>query len=184
MDDAARNQELMRRARDTRLLALDVDGVLTDGGVYVLEDGTEFRRFDIKDGLGLQRLMACGIQVAIISASTATPVVHRAARLGISRVYLGAADKLETLQTLCAELGLSLDQVAYMGDDLTDLPVLECVGLACAPIDAAPIVRRAAVLITQSPGGQGAVRELTELLMAASEAQAAAPMEGEEPHAT
>ena len=96
------NDDLRERIKNIRLLALDVDGVLTDGGVYVLEDGTEFRRFDIKDGLGLKRVMEAGIEVAIISASDARPVVHRAERLGIRHVYLGVEDKFSRPQRISA----------------------------------------------------------------------------------
>lgn len=157
------SNDVQQLIQNIRLLALDSDGVLTDGGVYMLEDGTEFRRFDIKDGLALKRLMACGIQVAIISTSIATPVAHRAARLGITHIFLGVEDKLETLQRLCAELGLTLDQVAYMGDDLTDLPVLNAVGFPCAPSDAVAEVRCSALHVTSALGGRGAVREVSAI---------------------
>jgi len=159
------NPEIQRRAQRIRLLALDVDGVLTDGGVYVLEDGTEFRRFDIKDGLGLKRVMEAGIEVAIISVSDSQAVVHRAKRLGIVHVYTGCYDKLEQLMRLCQTLGISLSEVAYMGDDLTDLPVLERVGLALAPADAVREVRQVAHIITTSRGGYGAVREVCEMVV-------------------
>lgn len=159
------SNDVKQLIQNVRLLALDSDGVLTDGGVYVLEDGTEFRRFDIKDGLALKRLLACGIPVAIISTSIATPVVHRAASLGITHVYLGVENKLEALQNLCVELGLSLDQVAYMGDDLTDLPVLKAVGFPCAPADAIEEVKRAALYVAGHQSGHGAIREFGELLL-------------------
>lgn len=150
--------------RNIRLLALDCDGVLTDGGVYVLEDGTEFRRFDIKDGLGLKRVMERGIEVAIISNSTSTAVAHRVARLGIKHSLLGVENKLATLQELCSQLNLSLDKVAYIGDDLTDVSVLTAVGLPCAPADAVEEARYAALYVARRPGGYGAVREIAELL--------------------
>jgi len=159
------NDDIRERIRNIRLLALDVDGVLTDGGVYVLEDGTEFRRFDIKDGLGLKRVMAAGIEVAIISASDARPVLYRAERLGIRHVYLGVKDKLRTLEQLCQDLGIGLHQVAYMGDDVPDLPVLQAVGLPCAPTDSAGICRSAAIIVTTLYGGHGAVREACDLLL-------------------
>lgn len=157
--------EIQRCLERIRLLALDVDGVLTDGGVYVLEDGTEFRRFDIKDGLGLKRVMEAGIEVAIISASNARPVLHRAERLGIRHVYLGVQDKLRTLERLCQDLGIKLEQVAYMGDDLPDLPVLRAVGLPCAPANAVAEIRELPLLLTSSGGGDGAVREICEILL-------------------
>jgi 3-deoxy-D-manno-octulosonate 8-phosphate phosphatase (KDO 8-P phosphatase) len=160
MDEAVRHA-----AARVKLLGLDVDGVLTDGGVYVLEDGTEFRRFYIKDGLGLKQVMRSGIEIAIISASSARPIIHRARHLGITRLHLGAVDKLATLQTICHELALSLDQVAYMGDDLADLDVMHAVGLPCAPADAVQRIREAALVVTELGGGHGAVRELCDLLV-------------------
>lgn len=159
------SNDVKQLIQNIRLLALDSDGVLTDGGVYVLEDGTEFRRFDIKDGLGLKRLLNSGIQVAIISASNANSIVHRAEHLGISHVFLGIEDKLETLRKLCTELGLSFEQVAYMGDDLTDLPVLGAVGFSCAPADAADEVRFSVLHVTCHAGGHSAVREICDLIV-------------------
>lgn len=156
---------IQQKAQNIRLLALDVDGVLTDGGVYVFEDGTEFRRFNIKDGLGLRRVLETGIQVAIISASVNQAIVNRAEKLGISEVFLGSRNKVETLQHLCQRLNLSLEQVAYIGDDLTDLPVLKQVGLPCAPNDAVDEVKNSALLITTRDGGQGAVREVCDWLV-------------------
>lgn len=150
-----------------RLFALDADGVLTDGGVYVFEDGREFRRFDIKDGLGLKRAMTAGIAVAIISAGGSEAVRQRARTLGNIEVHLTSEDKLATLDSVCGRMGITRDQAAYMGDDLTDLPVLEAVGLPCAPANAAPAVKVVARLITTAGGGYGAVREVCDLLVAA-----------------
>ena len=152
--------------RDIRLLVLDVDGVLTDGGVYIDQTGNEMRRFDIKDGLGVKRVARCGIVVVFISASTAEMVRHRARTLGVERVHLGVDDKLRVLQQVCRKLGVRLSQVAYMGDDLTDLPALSAVGLPCAPANAVREVRAAASFISAAPGGNGAVREICDLLSA------------------
>lgn len=157
------SNDIKQLITNIRLLALDCDGVLTDGGVYVLEDGTEFRRFDIKDGLGIKRVMEHGIEVAIISNSISTAVAHRAARLGIKHVCLGIENKLGVLQELCSQLNLTLDQVAYIGDDLTDVPVLNAVGFPCAPADAVEEARYAALYVARHPGGHGAVREICEL---------------------
>jgi 3-deoxy-D-manno-octulosonate 8-phosphate phosphatase (KDO 8-P phosphatase) len=148
-----------------RLLVLDSDGVLTDGGVYITDDGREFRRFDIKDGLGLKRVMAAGIHVAVISSSSTEAVRHRCARLGITEVYLGVSDKSEGLSALCARLDIPLDHVAYMGDDLADLAAMKAVGLPCAPADAVEAIRAVARLVTVRPGGHGAVRELCDVLV-------------------
>lgn len=156
--------DLHARLSQVRLLALDSDGVLTDGGVYVMDDGREFRRFDIKDGLGLKRVMEAGIHVAILSGSRCTSIVHRAQTLGISQVYVGVENKLSLLSQICEQLQITLQQVAYIGDDLPDLPVLECVGLPCAPSDADSAVLASAVIVTSRPAGYGAVREVCDYL--------------------
>ena len=119
------NEELRRRASRVRLLALDSDGVLTDGGVYVTDDGHEFRRFNIKDGQGLKRVMSTGVEVVIISASTSKPIIQRAADLGIDRVYIvGVKDKLLQLNMLCEALTIEFALVAYMGDSYDQYPDL------------------------------------------------------------
>jgi 3-deoxy-D-manno-octulosonate 8-phosphate phosphatase (KDO 8-P phosphatase) len=148
-----------------RLLALDSDGVLTDGGVYIFEDGHEFRRFDIKDGLGLKRIMRVGLEVAIISSGSYMAVRVRAIELGIKHVLLGQPDKLECLKVLCRTLDIRLDQVAYIGDDLPDLPVLQSVGLPIGTVDAVSEIRQAVVYLTSARGGHGAVREVCELFL-------------------
>lgn len=149
-----------------RLLATDVDGVLTDGGVYVSDDGSEFRRFNIKDGLGLQRVMAAGIHVAWISTSSISAISYRAQRLGVSDVHLGVENKLKRLCNICERLDIGLEQVAYIGDDLVDIPILEVVGLPCAPADAVDEVLGIAVYISTHKGGRGAVREICNYLLA------------------
>jgi 3-deoxy-D-manno-octulosonate 8-phosphate phosphatase (KDO 8-P phosphatase) len=157
--------QLRTRAAKIRLLALDSDGVLTDGGVYMSDDGHEFRRFDIKDGLGLKRVMEAGIAVAIISGADSNQVLRRAQKLGIAEAYVGVKDKLARLLEICQRMNLALDQVAYMGDDLPDLLVLDQVGLPCAPVDAVEAVKSRALWVASKPGGFGAVRELCDLLV-------------------
>jgi 3-deoxy-D-manno-octulosonate 8-phosphate phosphatase (KDO 8-P phosphatase) len=147
---------------------MDVDGVLTDGGVYVLDDGREFRRFSIKDGLGLKQVMSAGIRVIWISASKCQSIHHRAHGLGIMDVHLGVKDKQALLEKMCHEMEIPLDRVAYIGDDMTDLDVLKHVGLPCSPADAVEVVKRQAVYVTQVPGGNGAVREICDLLVNSS----------------
>lgn len=148
-----------------KLLAMDSDGVLTDGGVYINEEGSEFRRFDIKDGLGIRRVLDACIPVVILSASNNRAVLKRAQGLGIKNIYLGVKDKLAQLQVICDELRVTLDAVCFIGDDLTDLPVLHAVGLACSPADAVPEVLTAADYVCQHPGGHGAVREVCDLFL-------------------
>ena len=160
------SDDIHKRASQIRLLALDSDGVLTDGGVYIDDEGREFRRFDIKDGLGLKRVMQAGIHIAIISGSDAKPVVHRARNLGIIEVHIGVSDKLACLEEICARLGIQLHEVAYMGDDLPDLPVLHAVGLPCAPADAVDAVVNEVSLLCAAGGGKSAVREVCNLLLA------------------
>jgi len=146
-----------------KLLAIDVDGVLTDGGVYIANDGGEYRRFNIKDGLGLKRAMEAGIKVAIISSGACESILHRARQLGINEVHIGVANKLDVLKSICSAKQISLDEVCYIGDDLPDLPVMQAVGLACAPADAAEEVKLAALFVTEALGGYGAVREICNL---------------------
>ena len=142
-----------------RLLSIDVDGVLTDGGIYYADDGNTFRKFNAKDGMGLVYLRKAGVEITIISSGNAGAIEHRAARLGIEHVHTDVWDKLETLKGLAERLGLDLDQVAHMGDDINDLPVLEVVGCAIAPADAMPEVLAAADLITGKSGGDGPRQE-------------------------
>lgn len=160
--------ELATRLSQVRLLALDVDGVLTDGGLYYTESGEVLRRFNIKDGQGLKLLMQGGIEVAIITAKSSMATLQRAKDLGIIHTYLGVEDKLATLKELCEKLNLSLSQVAYVGDDVNDLEVLQTVGCPLTVADAMPDNQAFALYITQSPGGHGAVREICTLLLQAS----------------
>jgi 3-deoxy-D-manno-octulosonate 8-phosphate phosphatase (KDO 8-P phosphatase) len=148
-----------------RLLVLDVDGVLTDGGLYYSDRGEESKKFNVKDGQGLKLLMQSGVQVAIITASESLATQHRAKTLGIQHVFRGVEDKLSTLKDLCAQLDLQPSQVAHVGDDVNDLPILDWVGCPLTVADAMPINQEKAVYITHLPGGQGAVREICELLL-------------------
>ncbi len=150
-----------------KLLALDVDGVLTDGGLYYMETGEELKKFNVKDGLGLKRVMQQGIVVAILSSSSAQATLHRVQRLGITYVFIGVEDKLVQLRVLCKKLGIDLVQVAYVGDDLVDLAAMQAVGCPIAVADAMAENQAAAIYITQRRGGEGAVREVCDLLISA-----------------
>lgn len=156
--------ELRDKLKKARLLALDSDGVLTDGGVYANEEGGEFRRFNIKDGLGLHRLVAKGFPVTIISQSKNKAVIHRAHQLGISDVFVGVEDKVNKLKEVCDTYGIGLEEVGYIGDDLADLPVIQVVGFSCAPADAASEIKECVDYVCQHQGGNGAVREVCELV--------------------
>jgi len=152
-------------AVEIRLLVLDVDGVLTDGSLYFDAEGHEQKVFNAKDGYGMRRLMKAGIQIAIISGRKSRPVQARMDELGIQHVFLGQNQKLETLEKLTEKLGLTLDQVAYVGDDAPDIECMETVGLAIAVNDAHTSVRKIAQLRTSLPGGRGAVREVCDLIL-------------------
>lgn len=152
-----------------KLLVLDVDGTLTDGGLYYTEDGKELKRFNVKDGQGIKRLMSAGIEVAIISASAAPVILHRAKKLGITHVYTDVEDKLKALNSLCKALSLSFDDVAYAGDDVNDLSVMNAVGCAFAIADGIPQTQEAAAYTTKKGGGQGAVREICELILSSQQ---------------
>ncbi|MEC4895756.1 MAG: HAD-IIIA family hydrolase [Oscillatoria sp. PMC 1051.18] len=156
----------MTKLPQIKLLAMDVDGVLTDGGLYYNENGEVFKKFNVKDGQGLKRLTQAGIEVAIISAHNSKATLHRAKNLGIRHTFIGVEDKLSTLKQLCHKLQLSLEQVAYIGDDLNDLPIMSVIGCPLTVADAMPENQAAAIYITKLGGGQGAVREICEILLA------------------
>ena len=155
------------RARNVRLLCLDVDGVLTDAGMYYGPDGEVLKKFNTRDGRGLARVREVGVAVALITGED-TAIVHaRAAKLQIDDVFMGVTDKRRVVGELCQRQGLRFDEVAYVGDDLPDIPAMECVGLACAVADALEPVKAVAHYVTRWRGGEGAVREVCELLIAA-----------------
>jgi 3-deoxy-D-manno-octulosonate 8-phosphate phosphatase (KDO 8-P phosphatase) len=156
---------LIERARRVRLVLLDVDGVLTDGKILVHADGTESKTFDIRDGTGIVLAQKAGVRVGLLSARQSASTTERANQLRITIVRQGALDKLTTYEALCAELGLEDRDVAFMGDDLLDLPVLSRVGLAAAPADAVPEVRAIVHWVSHARGGDGAVRELAEMVL-------------------
>ena len=161
--------ELARRAQRLRLLLLDVDGVLTDGRIVVNDDGVETKHFSVRDGAGIAFWRKTGRSVGILSGRATNAVAIRAAELGIEPVVQGAGDKGAALGQIFATLGLTPDQVGFMGDDLPDLPVLTAgVGLSACPADADPRVRTRVDLVTEAPGGQGAVRELIEIVLDAA----------------
>lgn len=155
------------QAKSIRLIAFDVDGVMTDGGLYLSDTGEEFKRFNSLDGHGLKMLQASGVELAIITGRTSRCVELRAKNLGITRLYQGVHDKLDAMQTLLAELHIEPEAAAFMGDDVVDLPVMIRVGLALSVPDAPQMVRDHAHYVTRRNAGHGAVREACELLMAA-----------------
>jgi 3-deoxy-D-manno-octulosonate 8-phosphate phosphatase (KDO 8-P phosphatase) len=161
-----------RRARPAqiRLLLLDVDGVLTDGGLVYGPSGEETKRFHVRDGLAMVTARASGIEVAVLSGRASAAVTRRMAELGLKEVYQGSDDKLTAFQDILGRTGVREDEVAVMGDDLTDLPLMRRAGLALAPADAVAEVRRAAHWVSRRKGGDGAVREAIEMLLRARRA--------------
>jgi 3-deoxy-D-manno-octulosonate 8-phosphate phosphatase (KDO 8-P phosphatase) len=158
---------VFERARDIRLLVLDVDGVLTDGRLYLSAAGEELKVFHVRDGSGLVAVQRAGITVAIISGRDSAAVTRRAAELGIRYVRQGVADKGAALDQLLEELGVSAAETACVGDDTPDVPMLRRAGLAIGVADAHPALLAAAHWVTHSNGGQGAVREACDLLLSA-----------------
>ena len=160
-------QDVYSRARTIRLAVFDIDGVLTDGGLYYSDSGEEIKVFDVRDGHGMKMLQASGVALAIITSRTSQCVARRTENLGIDYVYQGVEDKLATLRTLLQKLTLDLSACAYMGDDWIDLPILTRCGLALSVPDAHAEVRTRAHYVTRAGGGRGAVREACELIMRA-----------------
>jgi len=161
------NKRLIARAHRIRLAIFDVDGVLTDGSLYLSERGEEMKAFNILDGLGLKMLSGSGIVTALLSGRKSKMVALRAKEIGISHLLQGAGDKLETYHRLLRKLDLAEEETSFMGDDLPDLPVLRRCGLAFSVPNAPEIVRSHAHYVTSIPGGQGAAREACEFLMRA-----------------
>jgi len=162
--------DLDRRARELHWLLLDVDGVLTDGFIHVAEGGELFKSFHVRDGLGIKLARRAGLEVGILTARRSAVIERRAAELGIREVMLGREEKGPSFRDMLERHGLRADQVAYMGDDLPDLPVLGACGLSAAPADAAAPIRAAVDFVTEAAGGRGAVRELVERLLVARDA--------------
>jgi len=155
----------MERAAAVRLMAFDVDGTLTDGSLNIGPEGEAFKRFSVRDGLGLVLLAQAGIRVAIVTGRRSAIVEQRARELRIDTVLQGVADKAQALRELCATHGLSLAQAGFMGDDWPDLPAMGIVGFAATVPDAATEVRRAAHWTARLPAGGGAARELAEFVL-------------------
>ncbi len=161
------SDELIARARRIRLLVLDVDGVLTDGRLYLLPGGDELKSFHARDGMGMRLLQTYGIKVAVISGRRSQVVTQRMAALHVEHVYQGRDDKSAALADLLETLDLQTPQVAYVGDDVIDVPVMRQVGLAVAVADAHASACAAAHWITRLPGGCGAVREVCDVILQA-----------------
>ncbi len=150
---------------DCRLLALDVDGVMTDGGMYIGSDQKEWKKFSTRDGLAIKMALRQGIEVGFISNGRNIDLIgYRAEMLGVKRLYVGTDEKMPVLQSWCIELGISLQQVAYIGDDINDKEIISNVGLGTCPADAEKAIMAVAKVVLNTAGGQGCVRELASML--------------------
>jgi 3-deoxy-D-manno-octulosonate 8-phosphate phosphatase (KDO 8-P phosphatase) len=155
------------RARAVRMIVFDVDGVLTDGSLFYDDRGEEYKAFNSRDGHGIKMLRASGVDTGIITGRTSQVVLHRARNLGIEHIFQGADDKLDAFHRLLVRVNLEPRQIAYMGDDLVDLPVMNRCGLAITVPDAPEEVKARCQVVTRAGAGRGAAREACELIMQA-----------------
>ncbi len=161
------SQDVLARAARVRLVIFDVDGVLTDGKLFFDQDGREYKSFHARDGHGIKLLQGTGVATAVISGRRSQSVALRMESLGIRHIYQGCENKLEAFDQLRLELALAPDEIAHVGDDLLDLPIMRRVGLAVAVADAHFSIRQHAHWVTANPGGAGAAREVCDLVMKA-----------------
>jgi 3-deoxy-D-manno-octulosonate 8-phosphate phosphatase (KDO 8-P phosphatase) len=159
--------KISRAAARLKLMAFDIDGVLTDGRLYYGEDGQEWKAFNTLDGQGLRFLQLAGIELAIITGRNSGAVAARAANLEIRHLFQGVTDKRACLATLLERLKLSPDEAGYMGDDIVDLPVMRLAAFSAAPANAHPLVRKNARFVTKAGGGKGAAREVADFILTA-----------------
>lgn len=158
--------ELLDRARRIRLVLTDVDGCLTDGAVWLSEDGEELKRFSLRDGMGVERLRRhLGVETGLVTRETTGFAAARATKLGLALVATGVRDKSEALRRIAFERGLETSEIAFLGDDVNDLPALRLAGLSACPVDAFFLVLSSVHLVCSARGGEGAFRELAETLL-------------------
>jgi 3-deoxy-D-manno-octulosonate 8-phosphate phosphatase (KDO 8-P phosphatase) len=160
-----KRKDLKHIAKGIKLFLMDVDGVLTDGRLYYTETGEEIKVFDVRDGLGIKLLQRSGIEVGVISGRSSKALLKRLEELGIEEVHTGRNDKLEVLEKVLKGKNLKAEEVAYVGDDYLDLPVLRVVGFPATVKDAPSLVKRHALYVSKREGGRGAVREIAEFLL-------------------
>lgn len=151
--------------RHIRLFATDVDGVLTDAGMYYSESGDEWKKFNTRDGMGIKLLQKAGLITAIVTQERTRLVARRAEKLAIPELHQGVMDKLSVIREMAMRHGISLQEIAYIGDDVNDIEALKAVGVSAAPADGLPQVLEAVDYVCQKRGGEGAVRELVELIL-------------------
>jgi 3-deoxy-D-manno-octulosonate 8-phosphate phosphatase (KDO 8-P phosphatase) len=160
-------QDILERAKQIRMVIFDVDGVLTDGSLFLGDDGQEYKAFNSRDGHGMTMLQQTGVKLAVITGRSSEVVRIRMQSLGVEHVYQGRRDKVPAYEELKRASGLADEQIAYVGDDVVDLPVMRRVGLSIAVADAHPLLQQHAHWHTRSPGGRGAGRDVCELIMEA-----------------
>lgn len=168
--------ELCQRVQNIRLVALDVDGVLTGGEIILLPDGTDLKIFNAKDGLGIRRLIRAGIEVAFITGRKSTATANRAFELSVPHLFQNVRNKLAVAEDLLLSLNLGFENMAYMGDDLPDMPLLQAVGFSACPADAVIEVQNVCHWTSSCQGGQGAVRELADTIVYAQAALGSNPL--------
>ena len=161
------DRQVQEKAKSIRMIMMDVDGVLTDGRILYSSDGVEIEAFHVRDGVGLRAAHRAGLLTAFLTGRVSEAVAHRARELNITEVHQGIPDKVETYERLLRRYGLSDEAIAYVGDDLNDLPLLARAGLSAAPADAADEVKARVAYVTARGGGRGAVREVIELILKA-----------------
>jgi 3-deoxy-D-manno-octulosonate 8-phosphate phosphatase (KDO 8-P phosphatase) len=160
-------QDILDKAKHIKLVIFDVDGVMTDGSLFMGDNGEEYKAFNSQDGHGMRMLQDDGVQAAIITGRSSQVVKHRMKDLGVEHIYQGYRDKRPAFEALLEIVKLDVSQLAYVGDDVVDLPIMSRVGLAIAVQDAHPFVKQHAHWVTSRGGGRGAVRDVCEMLLAA-----------------
>ena len=159
--------DLKLKAKNIKLAAFDIDGVMTDGSLFYLPDGSQAKVFNAKDGLGIVMLNKAGIKTAIITAKETNAVKERANSLGITKLFMNQKNKILALNSICKEFSLKHNEIMYMGDDLPDIEVLKSVGLSVCPNDAVAEVQEICDIVTKNSGGKGAVREICDFILKA-----------------
>lgn len=159
----------LEKARKIKLVLTDCDGVLTDTGTYYTANGEEMKRFSIRDGMGTERLRKfCNIETGIVTGENSGIVTSRAAKLNIAEVHLGIKDKVSCVKEICERLDLTLDEIAFIGDDTNDIEIMKIVGLTACPSDATRFAKELADIIVESKGGYGAFRDFAEMIIEAN----------------
>jgi 3-deoxy-D-manno-octulosonate 8-phosphate phosphatase (KDO 8-P phosphatase) len=161
------SNEVLARAKKIKVVIFDVDGVMTDGGLTIGDDGQEYKTFNTQDGLGMKLLRQSGVEMAIITGRTSNVVTKRAESTGVAHFYQGVDDKLQAFEDLLIKMGVAADQTAFVGDDVVDMPPMLRCGLAVTVPAAPDVVKQRVHYVTRKEGGRGAVREICELIMQA-----------------